>query len=506
MIQGNFIGTDATGTQPLGNAYFGIDQSAGSGGTLIGGPSHGDGNVISASRFYGISDQSSPGLPADVIQGNFIGTDATGTHPLGNGSAGVFAGDSNDTIGGTTSSAGNVISGNAGAGIDLSAGGAVVQGNIIGTDSTGTQPLGNSGDGITAGGSGDTIGGATARVGNIIAFNGGSGVGVVDDAIGVGILSNSIFGNTGLGIDLGDDGVTPNTPGGPHGGPNHLQNFPVLLTAITYDGRTYVKGTFNGAPDEAFTLQFFANAEADPSGYGQGRTYLGHALVTTGGAGNATFQVSFPTVVSAGQFVSATATDTADDTSEFASDIPVVASENPLYAAGDQYQVDSDSSLVVTAGGVQANDIATGGGSFSSVEVTGPAHGSLTLRANGTFTYTPDQNFVGTDSFTYRDVHKSVRSDVATVTIAVNAGTSAVTIANDGVPASPRQATSGSDQDVTVAIAPITGASSLAKGTARSTAPPLSDELVEAMAIDLVRLRQRRLTALGGGEDLSLAR
>ena len=451
VIQGNFIGTDANGTQPLGNLYYGIDQNAGSGGTLIGGPSHGEGNVISDSRFYGISDQSSPGLAGTVIQGNFIGTDANGTQPLGNGSDGIFVGDNNDTIGGTTASAGNVISANAGAGIALSVVGALVQGNFIGTDVTGTKPLGNAGDGITASGSNNTIGGTTARAGNLIAFNGGSGVGVVNNATGVGILANSISGNTGLGIDLGDDGVTPNTPGGPHGGPNDLQNFPVLLAAITFNGRTYVKGTFNSGANNLFTLQFFANAKADPSGFGQGQTYLGQATVSTDSNGNASFQVSFPTVAPGGQFASATATDPGNDTSEFAADVPIVASAQPVYAVGDQYHVDSNTSLVVIAPGVQANDIATKGGSFSSVEVTGPAHGSLTLNADGSFSYTPNKNFTGTDSFTYEDIQGATTSNVATVTIAVNPKTFTVTNTGDSGTGSLRQAILNANQATSAA-------------------------------------------------------
>ncbi len=133
------------------------------------------------------------------------------------------------------------------------------------------------------------IGGAKAADGNTIAYNAGSGVGVgttprsVDDAI----LSNAIYGNQGLGIDLGDDGVTPNHPGGPTPGPNDYQNYPVLLAAITYNGRTYIMGTLNSAPDTTFTLQFFSDPTADPSGYGQGQTYLGQTTVTTDANGNA---------------------------------------------------------------------------------------------------------------------------------------------------------------------------------------------------------------------------
>ena len=164
--------------------------------------------------------------------------------------------------------------------------------------------------------------------GNIIADNGGSGVGVVADSDGYGdivspiddaILSNSIYGNAKLGIDLGDDGVTPNTPGGPHAGPNDLQNYPVLNAAATHGGLTGVVGTLNGAPATSFTVQFFANPTADPSGYGQGQNYLGSATVLTDANGNGVFNVQFKS--QRGTVVSATATDPNGNTSEFSADI-----------------------------------------------------------------------------------------------------------------------------------------------------------------------------------------
>ena len=247
-------------------------------------------------------------------------------------------------------------------------------------------------------------------------------------------------GNQRLGIDLGDDGVTPNHPGGPTPGPNNYQNYPVLLAAITYNGRTYIKGTLNSAPDASFTVQFFSDPTADPSGYGQGQTYLGQDTVTTDASGNASFQFSFATVVPSGQVISATATDASGDTSEFAADLPVVASAKSIYAGNDQYHIDFNTTLSVAAPGVQTNDLDTSGKSFSSVVVTGPADGTLTLNADGSFTYTSNTNFVGTDSFTYEDVQGSTTSNVATVTIMVNPKTFTVTNTNDSGPGSLRQA------------------------------------------------------------------
>jgi Bacterial Ig domain len=448
LIQGNFIGTDITGTKPLGNNGDGIAVSYYVAGTVIGGTVSGAGNVISANTGYGVSDQFGS---TTLIQGNFIGTDVTGTEPLGNGSDGLNLDGYGDTVGGTTAPSGNIISANGGNGISLVGGDALVQGNLIGTDSTGSKDLGNAGDGVAVpDSSGNTIGGTMTGAANRIAFNGGNGVtvgtsGEYSYPVSNGILSNSIYANSGLGIDLGDDGVTLNTPGGPHSGPNELQNFPVLFGSITYRGSTYVTGMLNSTPNSVFTVQFFTNAAADPSGYGQGQAYLGQATVVTDGNGNASFQLSFKKVVAAGAYLSATATDASNDTSEFAADVPIVATTVPLYAANDQYHVDFNTSLVVSAPGVQTNDIAVNGGSFSSVLVAAPANGLVTLNADGSFSYTPTRNFTGTDSFTYDDVQGSTVSNVATVTIDVNPKTYYVTNTNDSGPGSLRQAMLGAN-------------------------------------------------------------
>ena len=139
------------------------------------------------------------------------------------------------TIGGTAAGDGNLISANPTAGIGLYADttAALIEGNLIGTDVTGMNPLGN-GNGIQldGGSSSNTIGGTTAGAGNTIAYSSGIGVDV-DATAGTGnaIRLNSIFSSTGLGIDLGGDGVTLNNSAG-HTGPNDYENFPVI-TAVS---------------------------------------------------------------------------------------------------------------------------------------------------------------------------------------------------------------------------------------------------------------------------------
>ena len=121
------------------------------------------------------------------------------------------------------------------------------------------------------------------------------------------ILSNSIFSNEGLGIDLNNDGVTSNDQGDPDTGANNLQNYPVLTSAVT-DSTTLVQGTFNGLPNQTFFIEFFSNDVADPSGFGEGQTLLGFQRVSTNSSGDATISFVSPTLVPPGKFVTSTAT------------------------------------------------------------------------------------------------------------------------------------------------------------------------------------------------------
>ena len=334
LIEGNLIGTDVTGTLPLGNGQLfafgsGIDLD-GSDRNVVGGTQAGAQNVISANAGGGVViDASSETL----VQGNLIGTDIAGSHALGNHFNGVtivhtFTGAGNDLIGGTVPGAGNVISGNLGDGVAITLAGTQdqVQGNLIGTDLTGTQPLGNTGDGVLLdpglNGTGDhrpvedSVGGTVNGAGNTIAFNFGRGVNVLSgDRIG--ILGNAIFGNSGgLGIDLNGDGVTVDDDGDLDSGPNDLQNFPVIAQAIA-GATTHVVASLNSQPEEDDIISFYANSLADPSGFGEGQRYLGSVIAHTDASGNATVELDLPARTGGGEFLTATATDPDGNTSEF---------------------------------------------------------------------------------------------------------------------------------------------------------------------------------------------
>ena len=257
----------------------------------------------------------------------------TGTVALGNAGGGIFVANQDELIGGTISGQGNVISANHGDGIAISgdngaSDGNIIEGNEIGTDVTGMIALGNTGYGISIGDQSalNQIGGTVMGAGNMIADDGLAGVGIVSNYIPSdrnAILSNSIFGNAGLGIDLNDDGVTPNHVGAPIPGPNDDQNDPVLTSAADIGGETVISGTLNGAASTTYTIQFFSDPSADPSGDGQGQTYLGSVKVTTDAGGNLTFSSTLSALVPSGEVVTATATDPTGNTSEFALDVTV---------------------------------------------------------------------------------------------------------------------------------------------------------------------------------------
>lgn len=330
-VEGNFIGTDASGTMALGNQGIGVNARAFNGTNVIGGTTAGARNIISGNGSYGIF------ASAATIQGNFIGTDVTGTFALGNTQAGV--GISTAIVGGSSAAARNIISGNLN-GVELSGSSNQVSGNFIGTDATGTAALSNTQSGIVFDDnvSASTIGGASG-LGNTIAFNGNDGIFMPspqtnstnnDNAI----LNNSIFANGGLGIELGNNGVTPNDTGDTDSGANNLQNFPVISSATNNGSNTTVSGSLDSTPNKNFTIQFFGNPTCDSSGNGEGKTFVGSANLMTGANGQLLFSISTLTPVAPGHFITTTATDSDNNTSEFSQCFQVVGSAVPTIQFG----------------------------------------------------------------------------------------------------------------------------------------------------------------------------
>jgi CSLREA domain-containing protein len=378
-IAGNFVGTDPTGSvaEPNGGGATGVSLAlAAASNVTVGGVDPADRNLISGNGSAGVTTDFGTG---NVIQGNLIGTDATGTAAIPNGT-GIYITGNNQTIGGTAAGAGNVISANASDGIDLqSANGSTIEGNLIGTDVTGTIALGNHGVGLgIAGSSGVTVGGTAAGEGNVIAFNNGassSGV-VVYSGTGNPIRGNSIHDNTQTGIDLGNDGVTPNDLGDADTGPNDLQNFPVLRSVTYGAANTTVAGLLNSTASTTFDIDFYADPPCSnfPRDFLQGQTYLGTSQVTTDGSGNAPFTVSTLPPVASGSRISMTATDPSGNTSEFSQRLPFsVNIKSGPPAGGTALTISGTNFLAnatVTVGGVAATGVVVN--SYTSLSATTP--------------------------------------------------------------------------------------------------------------------------------------
>lgn len=317
-IEGNFIGVNAAGTAAVPNLYgVIIVQSANN---IIGGTTAAARNIISGNNDDGVNIFG-PTASNNQIIGNAIGADVTGTQALGNGDDGVkIEASSGNRIGGTTANQRNLIAANANNGVILKGqftSGNVIQGNAIGTDFSGTLDLGNGMHGVfIEGAPSNTVGGTAAGAGNLIAFNDEAGIAVTGQPANR-LQGNSIFSNGGPGIDLGNNGVTPNDAGDGDGGANNLQNYPAL-TAVEANGlQVTVRGTLSSRPSQTYRVEFFANTSCDPSNFGEGQIPLGAVSVSTNSAGSAVIAYVLPVAFPLDALVTATATSATGDTSEF---------------------------------------------------------------------------------------------------------------------------------------------------------------------------------------------
>lgn len=308
IIQGNYIGTNAAGSALLpaeGRRGIGVSIMSARKNMVLG-------NVIGGFD-SGVSFTSDiPASSQNTVQGNFIGTNAAGTAALPNRTGITIStgGDPtdqltvNNLIGGTTPGTGNVISGSTLSGMFIVGSRNTVQGNFIGVAGDGSTPMPNGEGGIiivqgftsdSGSGSGNLIGGTIPGAGNVIAYNG-----VSDKARAFGIkinagkdnaiLGNSVFGNYGLGIDLGSAvGPTPNDSLDGDSGANNLQNFPESPVVSHTGGNTTIASSLESAANTTYRIEFFAG-----SGYGEGQTIVGSTDVTTDGNGHASINYVAP--------------------------------------------------------------------------------------------------------------------------------------------------------------------------------------------------------------------
>jgi CSLREA domain-containing protein len=381
-VQGNFIGTDKDGMAALGNGGAGVELD-GSSDNEIGCEILEEANVISSNTGDGV--EITGGASGNLVQGNFIGVAADGMTALGNSGSGVeiytlpteSPGASNNIIGVETvrfdlrnrfagrmskaMSSAKKAGGNrlAGSTIEASANRDAVKtrrgrvaktvlsnrqavrvrrANLAAKTSTRASFKAAPANKQLAGNRLDKLAGVTGVTptpsltpptglnlgGNIIANNGVDGVKISNPLdLNNLITENSIYANTGLGINLvggvETDEVTPNDPDDQFdgdSGPNNLQNFP-LITDAAADTQT-IKGVLHSSVDD-FEIDFYLNDDCDlPSGHGEGKIYLGTTEASAGGNGEAPFTFNSPLLpFTAGQFITATARDFNGNTSEF---------------------------------------------------------------------------------------------------------------------------------------------------------------------------------------------
>lgn len=441
-ILGNFVGVNVSGSASLSNTNTGILFATSSESNIVGGTTVGARNVISGNTSIGVSIIHA-GTDSNTIQGNYIGTDTTGMNDVGNTASGINIdlGASNNLVGGTTTSARNIIAGNDGINLSLGGNNSTAQGNYIGLNADGSAVIYSTAQQLVSIiGNNTTLGGTTEGAGNFVAGGGGTGVlvvgmspfggsstnnaivqgncigtninceyqagfgntnvgiGVMGDAFttqiggvnpgagnvvagngsgvivggiasfypeGNSILLNSIYNNSGAvapagvagGIDLFQTndfvnftniGVTPNDAndidyGGTNDGPNHYLNFPVLNSITSTNGTATINYDLDINDTEGFAtgyrIDFYANDVADASGHGQGKTHLGYDTVTGDVTGRQA-TINLPAGVEGTKYITAVTTMTADITSsgfghssEFAANIEgtlMPATTNPV--------------------------------------------------------------------------------------------------------------------------------------------------------------------------------
>ncbi|MGI9542869.1 MAG: Ig-like domain-containing protein [Cyclobacteriaceae bacterium] len=404
-FEGNLIGTDAAGLADLGNLLEGILLQGGAANNTIGGTSAGARNVISGNNAFGIAIDGTTTTSNQVI-GNYIGTDINGNAALANGTSGIgIINSAGNTIGGFAAGESNLISGNSGNGITIGGAGAdnnTIQGNLIGTQSDGTSALGNGGDGILVSNTpaNNLIGGTSAGAGNTIAHNTLSGVTVYANSDSIQILTNQIFNNGTLGIDLSasgsaPDGVSINDPGDGDSGGNSRLNFPVITT-ITQVGADVQVSFELDVPSGNYRVEFFDNPNGlDPSDYGEGESYLSFASVA--GAPGSSHNVTL-SGVAPNNVLQVTATATEDFGGSYGSTSEFSTFSSYPVAVDDIFNTNEDLPL---SDDVLTNDSDPNADPLTVSLITDVTNGVLVLNGDGTFTYTPAANFNGSDSFVY---------------------------------------------------------------------------------------------------------
>jgi CSLREA domain-containing protein len=460
IVQGNRVGTNATGTMAVRNRFIGIAIGENARNNQIGGRfSKGEGNTVSGqtsdtSNAYGIfigtlSENPPPEqLPQNnFIQGNRVGIKSAGFETLPNNKGIVLSKAVNNIIGADLSQCGdnseenipcddygNVVGGNREEGI--LAAGVETTGNRFVSNWIGIAPdetpIGNGSHGIliTNQASGTIIGGPEPNSGNTIAQNGGAGVRIDETAGCCNLVDpNSIFGNAGIGIDIGPEGPTANDPADADGGPNRMQNYPGFTSAvIDAGGNLQVQYFVDSAPGNSnygtngLYVEFFrADARL------QGKTFIGSSFYTlndynNGTPGHAAFIAANAASlgVGPGDRLVATATDADGNTSEFSESFQIPGAGNCTIACPPNQTVNTGTGSA-QCGAVVIYPAPTTSGDCGTVTCTPP---SGTLFAVGITTVNCATTSGSSCSFTVtvNDTQPPAITCPANITATANAG------------------------------------------------------------------------------------
>ncbi|MFQ5568540.1 MAG: CSLREA domain-containing protein, partial [Rhodothermales bacterium] len=462
---GNFItpvmdGIGADFTTPVGNTWHGLEISDAPANAI------GDGfSTFSANGQNGILI-SGADATGNIVRDSFIGLNGPlAPHP--NGANGVLiTGGANGNVIGDPALPSNIISANTLDGVLITGGGTtgnIIQSNAIGTDLSGSVPLPNGDDGVDLESAGSTVGGTGPGEGNTIAFNSSNGV-EIEGAASTGntVLSNSIFENVALGIDLENDGPTPNDPGDADGSPNLLQNTPEV-TFAEIDGSgdllvTYIVDSDPANVTHDLDVEFF-EADVDEE---EGETLVGTDTFTAAdfAAGGKTVNLG----AIAPSALLGTATDAAGNTSEFSVPRPILAttktdavSTGLLFARPGEtitYTVELVNNGTSAAQDVELTDLPDANTTLTAGSGTITGDTGATFGYSGTFTATLDAPLPPYGGMVTITFEVTVNDPVPPSTDMVsNQGTFSGTNFTDILTDDPDDATSDTDPTVTRIVA-----------------------------------------------------
>jgi CSLREA domain-containing protein len=305
-IEDNYIGPDYDGLDSPDGNLIGVAVNNSANNTI-------SGNVISGNDFDAVQ-LNGAGSTDNLVSDNIIGPSANGNVSLASSQGGVLIDSaSNNTI------EDNVIAGNGSYGIGIDGGasssGNEIIGNQIGV--SGVISMGNGLSGIFLDDADDTL----IQM-NTIRNNSGAEVAVVDGD-GNRITNNFIDAGAGMGIDLGNNGVTNNDVGDNDTGPNNYQNYPVLSGATAGNGNTWIEGTFNSKANTNYAIELYAN-----------NSHIATLNATTNGSGNYTLGHLHNVELATLTQIKALAIElSSGDTSEFSAIVYVVAGTPPTVTA-----------------------------------------------------------------------------------------------------------------------------------------------------------------------------